>query len=306
MSFQFDRGLFKFDFNDRHAILGVPIDAKPQEIRRRYLGIARRLHPDTCPASDKQQAEAFFSKLVSPAWKKLQSDRDLEEYSVLLRMMGQRLLQEKDRISLRGEPAKQLVRADNYEKAYRTLLENLAQQQYESLDKTEEIISQISELNLIYLLRKQQKGKSKRATTPPPPPKVSSKPAEPQRDSYVVQCCHRAEDLLKKRSYDLAKQEIQDALKRSPNDSLCHALMSQVYLYKNQLTVARVHLKKSLQSNPKEEKALEVKKQLERLAVQNSKKKTSSSKSSSKSSQSNKSSKSGGGLFGLFGGGKKK
>ena len=47
MSLKIDRGLFKYDFIDHHAILCVPVDADVKDIRKRYLQIARRLHPDS-------------------------------------------------------------------------------------------------------------------------------------------------------------------------------------------------------------------------------------------------------------------
>ncbi|TAF42574.1 MAG: molecular chaperone DnaJ, partial [Oscillatoriales cyanobacterium] len=49
MSFEMTKGLFKFDFTDQHAILGVPLDAEFNDIRKRYMKIVRRLHSDTCP-----------------------------------------------------------------------------------------------------------------------------------------------------------------------------------------------------------------------------------------------------------------
>jgi hypothetical protein len=40
MSFQLQRGLFQFDFTDRHAILGVSVNAQEAHIRTRYQAIA--------------------------------------------------------------------------------------------------------------------------------------------------------------------------------------------------------------------------------------------------------------------------
>jgi len=71
MSFKIDSGLFKFNFTDHHAVLGVPVDAEFKDIRKRYLKIARCLHPDSCSAqseADKQRANQLLSKLVNPAY----------------------------------------------------------------------------------------------------------------------------------------------------------------------------------------------------------------------------------------------
>ncbi|MBC6474524.1 MAG: DnaJ domain-containing protein [Hormoscilla sp. GM102CHS1] len=45
MSFLIQKGLFKTDFTDYHAILGVPVYAENKEIRKRYMKIAKKLHP---------------------------------------------------------------------------------------------------------------------------------------------------------------------------------------------------------------------------------------------------------------------
>ncbi len=74
MSFRVDSGLFKFDFTDHHAILGVPVDADAKDIRKRYLKIARRLHPDSSSfldSTEKEWANQLLAKLVNPAYEKL-------------------------------------------------------------------------------------------------------------------------------------------------------------------------------------------------------------------------------------------
>ena len=74
MSFQIDRGLFKFDFTDYHAVLGVSVDADVKEVRKQYLKIARLLHPDSSKSNDeaeKQQANMLLTKLVNPAYEQL-------------------------------------------------------------------------------------------------------------------------------------------------------------------------------------------------------------------------------------------
>ena len=103
MSYKIDSGLFLFDFTDHHAVLGVPVDADFKEIRKRYLQIARRLHPDTCQAAsvvDKQLANSLLSKLVNPAYEKFSIERNRAEYVVLLREMSKRLTQEAASIQL--------------------------------------------------------------------------------------------------------------------------------------------------------------------------------------------------------------
>ena len=78
MSLNIDIGLFKFDFTDCHAVLGVPINADFKEIRQRYLKIARFLHPDSTAAKgevEEQKANDLFSKVVNPAYEKFTTER---------------------------------------------------------------------------------------------------------------------------------------------------------------------------------------------------------------------------------------
>ena len=316
MSFQINRGLFRLDFIDNHAILGVPVNAEFNEIRKRYLKIARRLHPDSCKADTEEEkllAKDIFAKLVSPAYTKFSNEHERAEYSVLLGLMGKRCLQDKSKIQLQSDGAKQLSQANDFEKLYKTFLSNLAGDQYQSLSQTLDIIAQISELNMVYLMRQESKGgislpsssappappptnrppatsasptptAGPKPTPPPPPPPTASK-TDSRLDGYY----RRAEEWMSKNNLAQAILELRDALKIDPNSSRCHALLGMVYLKQKQVTMAKVHITKALQLNPQEQVALDAKKKLDKPA------------STGKPKQS------GGGMFGgLFGGGGKK
>jgi curved DNA-binding protein CbpA len=64
MALQLDKGLFSADFMDHYAILGVPLDIDPKEIRKVYLQIARRLHPDSSSLTSERD-RALASQLLS-------------------------------------------------------------------------------------------------------------------------------------------------------------------------------------------------------------------------------------------------
>ena len=304
MSFKIDSGLFKFNFTDHHAILGVPLDADAKNIRKRYLKIARRLHPDTYSAeneADKQRASQMLSKLVNPAYEKFSQTHSYAEYSILLKEMAKRLLQESAAIELKGELSKQLNKTNDVERVYQTSVLQLAEKQYDSFDQVVQLISQISELNLVYLMRKSgktvqtslAKGTSTAATIAPLPL---------EQESVVEQYCRRAQALMAKNNFAQARVELQDALKLEPGNSRCHALMGVVYLKQNQTTMAKVHINKALQLDSRQPTALEGKKLLD-LAQKASQPSTPSAKPT----QNKQSDKSGGGsLFGGLFGGKKK
>lgn len=311
MSFQIDQGLFKFDFVDNHAILGVPISADSKEVRKRYLKIARRLHPDSLTTNSdavKQQATQILSKLVNPAYEKLSKDQDLAEYMLLLKLKGQYAAQQQAQNQLQSEAAKGLMTAGNLDHAYTTALKTLSEKQYEAPDQIMAIIGQLSELNLAYLMRKEGTGGSAAGrpiatSSAPPAPAATAKPGtppkaapaaaktpEPAPESVAEQYCRRAEGFMAKKNYAKAILELRDALQVEPNSSRIHSLLGMVYFQQNQVTMARIHFDQALKYNPQDETALKGKRAIDQ--------KTGGSKKE-------KEKKSGGGLFGLFGGKKK-
>lgn len=316
MPFEIGRGLFKYDFTDHHAILGIPVDADTKSVRKRYLKIARNLHPDSCKAAneaEKKQANELLSKLVNPAYEQLYN-KDSRDYAISLKLMGKRLAGEKGKISLASESAKQLTRAGaGLENVYKSSVQNLASKQYESINEALEKIAELSELNLVYLMLKEGKiatgtdsggGKTpvggedtiiQREKSPDPQEMLSRRVA-----AYI----RRAEGYIAKNNFAKAILELRDALKLDKNNSTCHSLLGVAYLKQKQAAMAKVHFNKALQLNPKDERALKGKKYLEQMAAKSGgAKPTTSSGSSDKPSGDQ--GKSGGGLFGIFGGKKK-
>ncbi len=308
MSFKIDRGLFKYDFIDHHAVLCIPVDADAKDIRKRYLKVARRLHPDsrvTPDPAEKQLATELLSKLVNPAYEKLSQEKNYAEYILVLSHMGKRLVQESASVELSSDIAKQLATAPNVEHIYKTAIAKIAETQYESLQQALQVIGVLSELNLVYLMR--SVGKSFAAQPTPTqshakqtPPLPTLEP--PKQDSAVIQYLRRAQDLMEKNQLAQARVELQDALKLEPNNSRCHSLIGVVYLKQNQTTMAKVHFDRTLQLDPNDQIALAGRRKIEQLTGSKSGAKLKVT-SDTKAKQPNKS---GGGLFGgLFGGNKK-
>jgi curved DNA-binding protein CbpA len=154
MSFKLTLGLVAFDCQDHYAVLGIPIDCEFKVIRKQYLGINRAIHPDTCgPDVDKTQAITLLSKVVNPAYAVLSNDKQRQEYRVVLRLIGQRYAQDKERVRIQTAAAQTLLKSRSYQETYAALIQELAKQQFKDLNQFEGIVSQISELNLVYLLR---------------------------------------------------------------------------------------------------------------------------------------------------------
>lgn len=301
--FEIKQGLFQFDVTDNHAILGVSMEAEFEDIRKRYMRVARRLHPDTCPfenPAEQELAKELLAKLVSPAYNQFSKENERKEYVLLLKTMGDRAVKEQRTIQWQTEAAKQLIQAQDYQKAYETALQELSKKQYESPQEALDIIGKISELNLAYLLRKNQRGTVTVPSGGPRETPIPTPPPVPKKDSFVEQACRRAEQLMGTQNYAGAIVELKDALKREPDNSQCHGLLGLVYLKQNQPKLATPHINRALQLNPKQPEALEAKKQLEKATPQ------ATSKAKPSQPTTNKSEKSGGGLFGGLFGGKKK
>ncbi|MFM7406023.1 MAG: DnaJ domain-containing protein [Cuspidothrix sp.] len=307
-----DSGLFRYSLTDYHAILCVPLDADVKEIRKRYLQIARILHPDSCIVvgeANKDIANQLLSKMVNVAYEKLSVERNLTEHLLILAQTRKRVVQEAATISFKSELAQQLIAAPNVAMSYKQAIAQIAKTQFSDLQQVNEIIGQISELNVVYLMRMGVKSTSKTlstsnqpANTPPPPPNPPTTPPKP--DSIVEQYLRRAQVLLEKNQLSQAKVELQDALKLEPKNSHCHSLIAMVYLRQNQLKMAKIHFDNALKLNPKEPIALEWKPKVDQaLGITSS----SSQVSSSSKKEEKQSDKSGnGGLFGGLFGGKKK
>lgn len=310
MSFKIERGLFTSEFTDYHAILGVSVDAELKDIRKRYLKIARRLHPDSLTSAtegDRQRASELLSKLVNPAYESLSQEKTYSEYCVLLKLKGKQALKQQETVILTSEPARKLASTNQTEQTYNQLLRELADELYQSLDATPDLIGQVSELNLVYLMRKDgpgYPGASDRAKSSRPASTASvgqnptsSSPPRTTTADLTAAYMRRAEEYESKQDYAKAILEIREALRMQPKNGNLHTRLGIIYIKANQLTMAKIHFNQALKINPQDKVATEG---LRRVDPQ-------SQPSSAQKSVSNasKSAKSGGGLFGLFGGKKK-
>jgi curved DNA-binding protein CbpA len=319
MSLKIDRGLFKYDFLDYHAVLCVPVDADIKEIRKRYLKIARQLHPDSCinaSESEKRLANQLLSKMVNPAYEKLSVERNRAEHILILSQIGKRLVQEAASVELTGDLSKQLANTPNVDLLYKNTIYKIAETQFNNLQQVPQIIAQISELNLVYLMRGAAQSISKPQPLRPPvnaastpstskaPSKGTPTPASepPKEDSVADNYIRRAQNLIEKNQFAQAKVELQDALKLEPKNSRCHSLIGMVYLKQNQVTMAKVHFENALKLDPKDALALEWKPKIDKFLAKQSGNSQVTSSSGHGSGQSDKS----GGLFGGLFGGKKK
>jgi curved DNA-binding protein CbpA len=309
-----DQGLFQFDLTDYHAILGVSLDADSKQIRKRYLKIARKLHPDSLLSStdeEKQTANELLSKLVNPAYEKLTQEKAMTEHLVVLRLRGQQLRRQVATMTWRNETAKSVMNSHNAEPLYLNTVKQLAEAQYESLETVLATIGELSELNLAYLVNTADStgaratatlaaasvaspatgtntsSGSGAATGAPPPPSPRR-----QREAIIESYLNRAREFALKRDYSRAILEMRDAVRSHPTNAQCHSQLADYYLQAGQPKMAKIHLKRALEIEPENELAKQLDEKVNKVA------KAQAAQSSAKSTQA----KSKGGLFGLFGG----
>ncbi len=332
MSFEIKQGLFKLNTIDYHAILGVSLDAEPKEIRLEYLKIAQKLHPDKCrlDATKMKIAGQILSKLVNPAYEQLSKKNSFAEHQLVLTQIGKRLAENKTKITVESESAKELLKADDsFELLYPKLLKQLTSEKYKSLEQTGNDIGMLSELNLVYLMLKCERGinrqhisspsvankptitqsksttiqEKKAATqTSATTSQTSSKVQEPTPESRIAAFVGRAQQYIAKGEYDQAITELRDALRIDPNHAQAHAVTGLAYLHKRQLTMAKVHIGKACSAEPHNPIVVESKKALDKLTKTEQKSKTSSPNSNQKSDHNPGNS----GFFSGFFGSKKK
>ena len=296
-------GLSLFDCQDHHAILGIPLNSDQKVIRRRYLKIARRLHPDSVGQGvDKQTASMLLSKLVNPSYEFLSQPSNMEEYNILLKLVGQRYSQEMNRFPIKSREAKELLQSQDYEGVYQTNVEALATHQFDQLNRYLHVTGVLSELNLVYLYRLEgapavasasssNAAGSGRSTHTPrttssstvtqssggsrgesvssgSPGSSNAEPVKTVNHDLVDQYCRRAEELIAKACYLEAVRELKEVVEGNnpidPNNSKVYTLLGDIYKnHMKQPVMARPFYTRALRSDP--DNAL-LKKKLEQIS----------------------------------------
>jgi tetratricopeptide (TPR) repeat protein len=274
MSFQLDRGLFQFEFTDRHAILGVGVNAEEADIRERYQAVARLLHPDSGKwktQAEQQLAVQIFSRLVTHAYGTLSRASLREEHTIMLELMGKRLIEEGNKLQIADPLCQQLYQSGaDFERVYARLLSQLIERQFSSLSESEAVINQLSELNMVYLLRKQLQ--SVRSTPPTGSTgALSDKDKETPsselfKPSPVEGALRRAEDYMSKKNWTKAVQELREVISAEPNNARAHASLGLAYLRQQQTTMAKLSINKALQLDPKNPQVMQAKQEFERTS----------------------------------------
>ena len=152
-NFKINKGIASYGIGDHYAVLGLPLTTDAAQIRKKFLKLAKILHPDVFGRTpeEKEMATKYFSKMVSPAYQLLNNDRERGEYLATLRMFAQSQKQKQETPTLSNDIAQKLYRIP-HEITYKQFIEQISPKQYESLESILEYTATLSELNLVYLL----------------------------------------------------------------------------------------------------------------------------------------------------------
>ena len=267
-------GLFKLDITDHHAVLGFSLAADPKQVRKRYLKIARQLHPDSLrEASDEQKklASKLLSKQINPAYEVLSQEKSAKEHSILLKMKQQQLVTRPILLSAKSESAKKLLGTSNLELDYTSAVNKIGKIQFDDLTQVESAINELSELNAVFLMRKgsvgQKKGRSASDAAAKPTETAEAAPRRPRHEAIIESYLGRAKEFAYKRDYSRAILELREAIASHPQSAACHGYLAHLYLQSNQATLAKIHAKQALTFDPENEMAKTVQNKLSAKAA---------------------------------------
>jgi curved DNA-binding protein CbpA len=236
------------------------------QIRKKFLQLAKILHPDVFGRNpeEKEIATKYFSKMVSPAYQLLNSDRERGEYLATLRMFAQGKKQKAESPTLGSEIAQKLYRIP-HEITYKQYVDEIAPKQYESLDSILEYTSILSELNLVYLLTQSSLSFSTGSSVAINNPQTSTQtsngsnesvPAAKPAQSPALRNLNMAELFIGKKQWTDALKELIGAEKLDPSNAKVYALKGLVQMNQNAAAIAKASFQKALKLDPKEPIAL--------------------------------------------------
>ncbi len=263
-------------FSDSYAVMGIPLTADDRRITKRLRAISKGLHPDLQPDGElKELATLMLSKIVNPAYERLKQEKGRNEIKALLRLQVRKLNRD-ETWRPNSDIARKLLQhpASNIEVFYEQAVSNLADIQYVPLTIVdfEAITEQLVELNLAYLQLTMGEGfyRSERRTgvvpaaTAVPPRFTPAAPAAVQQESYDRRHYRRANQHMKREEWDVAVQELREAIKIKANEPDYHALLGVAYYHQKLNGMAKVYLGQALKLKPDHTLAL---KYAERLGI---------------------------------------
>ncbi|MEL6468196.1 MAG: tetratricopeptide repeat protein [Cyanobacteria bacterium J06623_4] len=266
---------------DPFALLGVSVSADEKRIAKRYRYVAKQLHPDAlsgaadCRGLTQTLAAQVIARIVNPSYQKLKHENSRQETLATLRFRVRRLVRTEKLVpTFPNAQQLALTPEDAVDVFYEQALTHLAKAQFGSIDDLYTHSLEIGQLNLIYLRRKmadlvirpKRAGLITNAVTPTVSgntigsvrpintadgPSTGAIPAEKAPTiNYVAKHTSRAKTYLTQKNYEMAVQELREALKLMPQSPEIHSMLGQAY-YKQKLSgMAKAHFRQALKLKP--------------------------------------------------------
>ncbi len=250
--------------SDPYAVLGVSVAADDRRVLKRYRLVAKILHPDGYVSADPasgEQATQLFARLVSPAYQLIKQEKGRTEAVAMLRFQVRRMLRESTLVP-QSQAARQLSQKHPQEADvfYEQAIAKLAEIQYQSLDQFAEVTEQINELNLVYLqlkmgdvfIREKRQGVVPVSSEIQPMPSVDQSASSVSQTDYARRHYERSQEYVKREEWVQAVSELKDAVKMEPSKAEYHALLGYSYLRQKMTGMAKAHIRRALELNPRD------------------------------------------------------
>ncbi len=283
---------------DPFALLGISVSADEKRIVKRYRQIAKQLHPDALTSAPEIQrlnqaldapthaqthtpigepldpviAAQVIARIVNPSYQKLKHENGRQEMLSTLRLRV-RHLSRTEKLIPTFHSAQSLAHITETEVNifYEQALSQLAQSQFHSIETLHTHALEISQLNLVFLLRTMEnvviRPKRTGLIVNPLTPTATSSAAIPTGLStdhvtagepaaiapeidYAYKHTLRAKTYLSQQNYESAIRELREALKLTPQNPELHSMIGQIYYKQKMSGMAKTHFRQALKLKP--------------------------------------------------------
>ncbi len=254
---------------DPYAVLGVSVNSHERQISKRYYVLAKLLHPDNCinkNEPDQELAQAVFTQLINPAYEQLKQTKKRLNTIELLRSEA-KVLDLQKAVAMQASMIQVIatMSAQEAELFYEELVTSYSSAQYDTLHQSHQVTQQLSALNIVYLSCQQTNRSPDNEHQSNIPPvetlqaaNISSlnTTANPKPINYAQSYYERALEYTNQQKWNLAIQELRDAIKLDLTNSDYYALLGVVYFQQKFIGMAKVYIRQALKINPQQPLAL--------------------------------------------------
>ncbi|MTJ14443.1 molecular chaperone DnaJ [Anabaena sp. UHCC 0187] len=254
---------------DPYAMLGVSVNADERQISKRYYVLAKQLHPDNYINNnkpDQELASAVFTQLINPAYEQLKHTKKRLNTIAILRSEA-KILDSYKAVGIQVSIIQVIatMSAQEAELFYEDAVRSYSTAQYQSVSQSYQVTQQLNALNIVYLSSQQ----SKRPLTNEPKPIISQQETKtvektlssntilnPDPINYAQRHYERAVEYSNQEQWNLAVQELRDAIKLNSANSDYYALLGVVHFQQKFIGMAKVYIRQALKINPQQPLAL--------------------------------------------------